>query len=337
MKKIYFIIWIFCCLPWNGIGQNMLSSKDMVAITPAVSSELDLPENARKALKQKLMQVVTQNGFGSTSGDLFLTANVIVTDKQVTATVPAQFVISLDVSFYLLNLQEKVILEEMTLQLKGIDKLENKSILQAINNLNPRSPTIRNFMKQCRTKVIDYYTTRIPALLSKARSLADRMDYAGALDVLATIPECLDEYSAVAELMVSIYVQEIDKKAAAAIQKANAQMAVKNYIAALNALLAVDASSTHFDEATKMIESIKQQLDAEAKAKAEAELAKHEAELAKRKAELAAQQKIHDDKVMLEKMRIKAAKEESLARIQAYADSERMDKLLVAWYLGQFR
>lgn len=330
MKKILFIIWIFCGIPWNGIGQKVLSSKDMVAITPAVTSELALPEYARKALYQKLIQVVTQNGFGSISGELFLTANVIVTDKQVTATVPAQFVINLEVSFYLLNLQEKVILAEMALPLKGIDKTENRSMSQAINNLNPRNPTVRNFMNQCRAKVIDYYTTRIPALLAKARSLADRTDYAAALAVLAAVPESVEEYPAVADLMVSIYVQEIDKKAATAIQEANTQLAVQDYIAALNTLLTVDASSTYFGKATKMISSIKQQLDAKAKAEAEAELAKYEAELA-------ARQKAHDDEIMLEKMRIEAAKEEAIAHSQSSANSEMVDKFLAAWFLEQFK
>lgn len=330
MKKILFVIWIFCCLPWNGIGQKILSSKDMVAITPAVPSELALPEYARKALYQKLIQVVTQNGFGSISGDLFLTANVIVTDKQVTATVPAQFVVNLEVSFYLLNLQEKVILAEMALPLKGIDKTENKAMSQAINNLNPRNPTVRNFMNQCRIKVIDYYTTRIPALLAKARSLADRTDYTGALAVLAAVPESVDEYPAVADLMVSIYVQKIDKEATVAIQEANAQLAAQDYIAALNALLTVDTSSTHFGKATKMIASIKQQLDAKAKVEAEAELAKYEAELA-------ARQKAHDDEVMLKKMRIAAAKEEAIARSQSPANTGMMDKLLEAWFLEQFK
>lgn len=329
MKKTLFIIGIFCCLSWNGMAQKMLSSKDMVAITPAVTSELDLSEYARKALYQKLVQVVTQNGFGSISGELCLTANVIVTDKQVTATVPAQFIVNLEVSLFLVNLQEKVILAEMALPLKGIDKAENRAISQAINNLNPRSPTVRNFMNQCRTKVIDYYTTRIPALLAKARSLADRTDYAGALAVLAAVPESVDEYPAVADLMVSIYVQEVDKKAAAAIQEANAQLAVKDYIAALNALLTVDASSTQFGKAARMIESVKQQMDAEAKAKAEAELAKYEAELA-------ARQKAHDDEVMLEKMRIEAAKEEAVAHNQSAVNSETVDKLLSDWFLEQF-
>ncbi len=329
MKKILFIIGIFCCLPWSGMGQKVLSSKDMVAITPAVASELDLPEYARKALHQKLVQVVTQNGFGSTSGELCLTANVIVTDKQVTATVPAQFVINLEVSLFLVNLQEKVILAEMALPLKGIDKAENRAMSQALNNLNPRSPAVRNFMNQCRTKVIDYYTTRIPALLAKARSLAERTDYAGALAVLAVVPESVDEYPAVSDLMSGIYVQKVDKEAAASIQEANARLAAKDYIAALNALLSVDAASTHFGKAARMIESVKQQMDAEAKAEAEAELAKYEAELA-------ARQKAHDDEVMLEKMRIEAAKEEAAARNRSSADSEALDKLLAAWFLQQF-
>lgn len=330
MKKILFILGILFRFCLDGSGQQLLSSKEMVAITPAVTSELNLPEYARKALYQKLIQIVTQNGFGSTSGELCLTANVLVTDKQVTATVPAQFVVSLEVSLFLVNLQEKVILAETTLPLKGIDKAENRAMAQAINNLNPRSPSVRNFMNQCRGKVVDYYTTRIPALLAKARSLADRMDYEGALAVLSAVPESVDEYPAVADAMAGIYVQKVDKEAATALQTAKAQMAAKDYIAALNALLAVDASSTRFDDATKMITSIKQAMDEEAKAETEAELAKYEAEMEARR-------KAHEDEVMLEKMRIEAAREKAAEYNRANADAEMLDKLLAAWFLEKFK
>lgn len=334
MNKILCSILIACCCMLSATGQKVLSSKDMVAITPAVASSLDLPEYAKKALYQKLIQIVTQNGFGSTSGNLLLTANVLVTDKQMTGTVPAQFIVNLEVSLYLLNIDEEVVLDETSIALKGIDKLENRAMAQAINNLNPRSPAIRNFMNQCRTKVIDYYTTRIPALLAKAKSLADRANYEEALAVLAAVPESVDEYPAIAEQMVNIYLKKVDKDAAALLQEAKAQMTVKDYTQALNALLAIDPSSSRFGEAEKMIDKIRQTIDAEEKAAMEARLAQYEAERE-------AQQKAHDDAVMLAKLRIEAAKKAGSTYNNSSSSSssgvnEAISNRLSKWFLGKF-
>lgn len=329
MNKILCCILIFCSC-FGAIGQKVLSSKEMVAITPAVSSNLDLPEYAKKALYQKLIQIVTQNGFGSSAGDLLLTANVLITDKQVTGTVPAQYIISMEVSLYLLNLQEQVVLDETSVTLKGIDKAENRAMAQAMNNLNPRSPAIRNFMNECRTKVIDYYTTRIPALLAKSKSLADRANYEEALAVLSAIPESVDEYPAIAEQMVNIYLKKVDKDAAALIQEAKAQLAVRDYVSALNALISVDPSSSRFAEAGKMINTVKQTMDAEAKAAAEAQLAQYEAAME-------AQQRAHDDAVMLEKLRIEAAKKAGSAYKESSSATQAANALLANWFLGKFK
>lgn len=330
MNKIIYCILILCYGTFGVSAQQTLSSKDMVALTPALASELDLPEYAKKALSQKMIQIVTQNGFGSSSGEIVLTANVVITDKQVTGTVPAQYIISMEVSFYALNVMEGVVIDEMSVTLKGIDKAENRAMSQAINNLNPKSPAIRNFMNQCRSKIIDYYTTRIPALVAKAKSLADRAEYEEALSVLSYIPESVDEYPAIADQMVKIYLKKADKDAQALIQEAKAQLAVKDYASALNALIAIDPSSAHFGEATKMIHSIRQTIDAEQKAALEAQLAQIDAERE-------AQQKNHDDAVMLEKQRIEASKKAAENYNKAASTGDELNNMVAKWFLGKFK
>lgn len=328
MKSILYCIIILCYGAFGVSAQKVLSSKEMVALTPALATSLDLPEYAKKALSQKIIQIVTQNGFGASTGEIVLTANVVITDKQVTGTVPAQYIVSMEVSLYVLNVLEGVVLDETSVTLKGIDRAENRAMVQAINNLNPRSPAIRNFTNQCRSKIIDYYTTRIPALLAKAKSLADRSNYDEALAVLAVIPESVDEYPAIAEQMVSIYLKKVDKDASALIQEAKAQLAVKDYVAALNALLAIDPSSTRFAEAAQMIDSIKATVDAELKAQMEAQLAQAEAEAK-------AQQKAHDDAVMLEKLRIEAAKKAATTYNQQQPSKDVEDRLS-KWFWDRF-
>lgn len=310
-------------------AQQLLSSKEMIGITPAIPAEMEVPEHAKKILVQKLRQVATQNGFGSFSGDFVLTTNVLVTDKQVTATAPAQFVLELEISLYVLNIQENVIVDEISVVYKGIDKVENRAFVQAINNLNPRSPAIRNFMKECRGKIVDYYTTRVPVLLAKAKSLTERSQYGEALAVLSVIPESVDEYPAIADQMVAIYVKELDKQAATVLQEVKVKMVKKEYRDALELLLKIDPASSRFAEATKMIDSIKQTIDAKERAELEARLK----EMEERKE---AQQRAHDDEVMLEKLRIDAARQMGTAYAQESGQSS-VDKKLSDWFLGKFK
>ena len=83
-----------------------------IAITPAVCDDLPLPENAKRALGQKLLQMATQNGFGASAGAFVLTANVNTVDKIMSGTIPAQFIVDLEVSVYIVNLTENIIAAE---------------------------------------------------------------------------------------------------------------------------------------------------------------------------------------------------------------------------------
>lgn len=332
LKYLVVILMLVSCSV--SFGQQQLSSKEMIGLTPVVPQAMNLSPEVKKVLGQKLLQMVTQNGFGSFSGQFVLTANVVVVDKQVTSTVPAQFVVSLEVSCYLLNVAEMVIVDETSFAVKGIDKLENKAMIQAVNQIAPKSPNVRNFMAQCRTKIVDYYATRIPALLAKAKSLSERDEYEEALAVLSAIPESVDEYPAIAEQMVVLYTKVLDKNAATAIQSAKGKIALRDYEGAIGDLIYVDPSSTHFASATKMINSIKQTIDAEEQAALEQQMKMYEAEMD-------ARQKAHDDAVSLEKQRIDAAKQIGTAQAQqsstASGKGEDLDTRVGKWFLGKFK
>lgn len=152
-------------------------------------------------------------------------------------------------------------------------------------------------------KIIDYYTTRIPALTAKAKSLADRTEYDQALAVLASVPESVDEYPAIADQMVAIYMKKIDKDGTAFLQNAKAKLAQHDLEGALNELIRIDPSSNCFAKATEMIDAIKQKADEKEKAELEREMQQLEAEKE-------AQQKAQENQVMLEKLRIEAAKKQ---------------------------
>lgn len=301
-----------------------------IAITPAVCEDLPIPQNAKKTLNQKLLQIATQNGFGATGGPFVLTANVIEENKTVSGTIPAQFIVDLEVSVYIVNLTENILVAETSFNVRGMDVSENKAYNNAINRINARTPAVRQFMASSREKIIDYYAGRIPALIAKAQSLSDRGEYEEAISVLAVIPENLAEYPMVAEKMTALYTAMVDRYADMAIQDAKGKIALKNYSAAVDALMVVDPTSTRFSKASEMVESIKNTIDEKEKAEMQAKL-----EQIKAQQELA--QKMHDDEVMLKKMQIEASQKTAESRMLAQTAGDVLQNSLSSWLFGNLK
>lgn len=299
-----FALWFLClCFPLV-----LFSQERNIAITPLLPEEVDIPESLRPMLQQKLLQIATTNGYGSESDDFILTANVMVLEKTAVPTVPPQINLTLEVSLYVINRLEKVIVAEKSVQIGGIDKTENSAYTQALKQLNPRKSEIRSFMTSAREKIVEYYTEKLPALLAKAQSLADMGNTDEALAVLSTIPEVVPEYPLVAELMSEFYLKSLDTQCAGILREAQGKLAVKNYEDALDLLVAVDPLSNHFQEAGQMIDSIRSVISAE-----EARQYEMEWQLYQQQLELA--EKARADEVMLRKMQLEAS--------YKYADQEK--------------
>lgn len=333
---------IFTALLFSALSLSAMAQVDngqRIAIIPMVCEELPIPVEAQRVLDQKLLQMTTQNGFGATSGAFVLTATVNTTDKQVTATIPAQVIVEMEVSVYVVNLTENFIAAETSFKVKGMEANDTKAQIKAISSINAKSPAVRKFMASAREKIVDYYSGRVTTIVAKAQSLADRGEYEEAIAVLAGVPECLEEYPIVAEKMTAMYTQMVDRFAAVAIQDAKSKLALKDYEGALDALLAVDPSSTRFSEACAMVESIKheiEEIEREAK-RAEQEKQMREYELRLKeieaKKELAAKY-LEDDKARRD-AQIEGSKRSSEQCMQSEQSNKQMQKALSDWLATQ--
>ncbi len=281
MKKILFSL-AFLSVAAGIRAQQLKSAQEMVAITPVVCDAVSLPADAKAALNMKMTQMVTQNGMGARSGQFALTPNVVTLDKQATATAPAQYVVEFEVSFYLLDTEEQIILDETSFVVKGVDRLEHKAAIQAIHSINPRSPEVRRFMNGCREKVIEYYDNRIPKLITKAQAMAERRDFESALWVLASIPDVVDQYAMVEDQMTDIYLRQLNYNAQLAIREAKAKMSSGNYDSALAYLCTVDPFTDHNEEAVALVRQLGEMAGEREKEKLAEETARFEQERAAR-------------------------------------------------------
>lgn len=284
MKKIFFTL-LVCCFTLTGMAQQVLDAKQMVGITPIMFDEAGLPSDAKASLALKLRQMATQNGFGSLSENFVITANAVTIDKQRTTSPPVQFIVELQVSIYVVNVLEQVIVSEMSVNVKGIEAHENKAVIKAINQINPRTPEMRNFMNQSRTKIIDYYATHTPMLMKKASTLAESGKYDEALHSLSAIPTCVDQYPAVADMMKGIYTKKIDAEAIALINQAKGEAALHNYANAMDLAAQVSPLSTHAKEVATLMANIDANVTAAEKTAAAEKMKRYEMQMAQQKSD----------------------------------------------------
>ena len=275
-------------------------AENKIALTPMVSEESALSDEARNILKQKLLQMCTANDFGSMSGDFVLTADLQPLDRRSTATVPAQYIVEYEAQFYVMAVAEKVIVKEFSQKIRGLERSEEKALINALKRINPRTAQVRRFMRSSREKIVDYYAQRIPQIVAKAQSLQDRGAYEEALAVLNAVPECVEEYPIVADKMRAVYIEMVDKFAETALQDARAKFAVGDYKAAVEAVVFVDPMSNFFADAQKLVEEVKAVID-------EKERAAMERELDKIAYERKVAEQMRNDKLMLERLKIESA------------------------------
>lgn len=276
-----------------------------IALTPYVIQEIEsVPAAALSSLQRKLTSMATANGFAGTSDTFLLTGVPSVTDVSMTPTAPAQFVVSMDVEVYVVNNPEEVIVAQTVYSVKGVGASEQKAIIGAISQINVRSIDTRRFMENARTKIIDYYAGRLPSIIAKAQSMASMKRYDDALNVLAAVPECLDEYPQVADLMVDIFTRKIDLAADSLIRSASAKLAMDDQAGAVSDLVKVDPYSSLASKADDIVSGIKEKADAEKQTELQREIEAYEYErdFARKK---------YDDEIELKKKRLDLAKEVS--------------------------
>ena len=269
-----------------------------IALTPYVFHDIEsIPHAASSALERKLVSMATANGFAGTSDVFVITAVPEVMDVQMTPTAPAQFAVDMEVEVYVLNNPEEVIVGQTVYSLKGVGASEQKAVINAISQTDTR-----RFMENAKEKIIGYYSSKLPAVVAKAQFLASMTRYDEALAVLSAVPDCIDEYISVTELMTDIYTMRIDRDADILLRKAEASLAEEDTTAALAFLVKIDPYSTRAEDADAVVARIK--ADTEALRARDLQREIEEYELNRKMAMLE-----YENSVELSKIRLEAARE----------------------------
>lgn len=211
---------VFCAA--GAMAQS--SEADKIQVAPYVAPNCGCPPAATKALDAKLRNVITAVGFGTSNTDRFiLTAHVSILTEDVTPTAPPMYAYTLSIDLYIGDGLTGNLFASTQVETKGVGPTKDKAYLQALKALNPRDPSIKEFVRIGKDKIIDYYNCNGESILNHAVALANNQDYDAALAELNSIPmACTSLYSRASDLMVEFYTKQAEENNASLLAEAQA-------------------------------------------------------------------------------------------------------------------
>ncbi len=304
MNKL--ILLVIGMLPLFGFSQNDLGSAndyDRITLDVFIPDQVEsIPAHARSLIVNKLTQAVTEKGMGGAgvSPRFLLTANMELLTKDVTPTVPPMEAYTFEVYLYIVDFVDQNIVSSTSFTTKGAGSNSNRAYTNALRIVNLKNPNINRFLDEGKRKIIEYYNARCDFVIARAKSLAKQNQFAAALNTLSSVPEvCKDCYTKALDEIKPIYQDFIDHDCKVMVNVASAVWAAQpNSNGAMMAgavLSQIDPDSRCYGESQSLIGNMSKKV------------------LQDEKRDWSFMEKVYDDKVMLESLRIKAFRDVGVA------------------------
>jgi hypothetical protein len=276
MKKIAIVL-ISSLITFAVQSQNNVGSANdaaRIALKVIVSDKIaGLTSEARDALSNKLNQIATKSGMGGALKNqrFILTANVVETEKGVTATVPEVYWYNLEITLYIGDGIAGTKFASTSVSVKGNGKTETKAYLQAIKELKVDDTRYSNFITEGKNRILEYYNSQCDFILKEASALSEKRQFDAAISSLVAVPEvCKDCYNKAMDLSVGIYKTKLDFECQQNISKAKVEISKSNWDQAANLLAFYTPDLKCYPEITGLLAEIEKNRCGESLGKAKA-------------------------------------------------------------------
>ncbi len=256
-----------------GQTSNQSINNDIaLKIVIPIEDENNFDEYVRGSLQKSLTQMTVNYGLGNGAIEprfIFYPKLFVNKFETVPGTTP-KVMVKISADLYIADYKTKTIFATTSINCTGIGDSERHAIHKAIASMNTRNTTIEEFMKNGKSKIIDYYTRNCDLIIQNAITVASQNDFNQAFYLLSTIPfECTDCYSKMLKESKAIFdkYQEYTCK----VNFAKAQtiwISNQTYEAAISVepyLSSIFPSSACYDDVKKLILEIKNKVLADEK------------------------------------------------------------------------
>ena len=304
MKKLAGILLLV--FPFFGLAQNNLGAADdydRITLDVYIPEQVEtVPDHAKSLLVNKLTQAVSEKGMGGAgvSPRFLLTANMELLTKDITPTVPPMEAYTFDVYLYIVDFVDKNIVASTSFTPKGAGRNSNRADTKALRTVDVKKSNVDRFLDEGKRKIIEYYNARCDFVIARAKSLATQNQFADALNTLSSIPEvCKDCYMKALDEIGPIYQDMIDHDCQMMVNVANSVFAAQpNSNGAMMAgavLSQIDPDSRCYGQSQSLISKMATKV------------------LQDEQRDWSFMEKVYEDQVMLESLRIRAFRDVGVA------------------------
>ena len=283
---------------FNGNAQVKLDDFGRVILNTYLPDNNSIPAEAKKALETKLSQITTNNGMGGSTANprFIITAVLNVTTKDIVPGPPQMIAQNIDVTLFVGDAITNTVFSNTVVSIKGVETNENKALIDAIKNINPKNKEITDFLEEGKNKIITYYATQCDFIIKDAETLAKQEHFDEAIYKLALVPEiCKECYFKTSELIGNLFQQKIDTDCKAKLSKAkmlwSGQQNIKQAEEVITVISDINPNAACYTVAANFTKEINAKIKADEKARLELALKKY------------------NDKMELEKQQVNAYKE----------------------------
>lgn len=244
------------------VAVRAFAQNDNIVLSAYVSPDCGVPKNSQNALYTQLTNLATKCGFAESTNNRFvITAKVDVITEDITYTQPALFAYTLSFNFYIGDGFSGKLFSSTMVEAKGVGDTKHKAYMNAIRSVNFNSPQFKQFVREGKNKIIEYYNINCNLIIQKAQQLAKNQQYENALWELASIPEvCENCYYQASNMIVKIYQMQLDKDGemqyAQALNTWNAGQDYDAAVAAGNILASINPQSKAYAKAQALSNKI---------------------------------------------------------------------------------
>jgi hypothetical protein len=273
MKKIFQIL-ITCFFAFDSSAQVKPEDFGRIVLNTYIPTELDVPEEAKAALQNKLNQIATNNGMGGSQVNprFIITANVMVGTKDIIPGPPQMIAQQLEVTLYIGDAVTNTRFANTALNLKGVGTNENKSFIEAFTTINTKNPLVVAFVEEGKNRIINHYKEQCDFIIRDADALVKQQKYDQAIYDLSLVPDvCKECYFRCLDTLQTIYKKKIDAEGSAYLNQAKmlwtSQQNAAGAEKAGDKINAINPSAACQPEVVKLMQQIEAKLKADEREK----------------------------------------------------------------------
>ena len=295
MKLLFaFISLFFVSVTWSQ-KTDELGKISLSVVTPENSEYLNSKQLSK--LRNKVLKIASANGMSSSgfNSNFVMYPIFEIYGEDLVEGMQNIFILEVEVTLVIKQVENNMIFSTFTAEIEGNGNTKNEAVVNSISQIPTRSADVKNFVKEGKQKIVDYYEAQCQSIANQAETASKKGDFEEAFAIIMAVPSEVSCSQDLSDLSIRIYKEYQNKVCKENMLEAKSRVSAGNYDDALDVLSDIDPSTVRYNDAKSTIAKIESKVSAEKKKEWDFMLQRH------------------NDAVSLQKERINAVKDIAVA------------------------